>query len=129
MKRILKIVLGIVAINSIIGLGIVGFVSGSIVNKSVNDTNINISDFFKSNISQEDDEQFKENILNNSSDMGHNCANKIKDVLSNFIPEVDYSQMPEIPYPYEEDISDKMKAASSEGLQEGLRLLDETSQH
>ncbi|WP_394884988.1 hypothetical protein [Clostridium butyricum] len=129
MKKILKIVLGIVAINSIIGLGIIGFVSGSVVNKSVNDTNIDIFDLLKSDTSQEDNEQLKENILNNSSDMGHNCADKIKGVLSNFIPKVDYSQMPEIPYPYEEDISDKIQAASDEGLQEGLKLLDETSQH
>ncbi|MBQ3420282.1 MAG: hypothetical protein IJH34_01150 [Romboutsia sp.] len=129
MKKIFKIVLCIVAINSIIGLGIIGFVSGSVVNKSVNDTNIDISDLLKSDISQEDNEKFKENILINSSEMGHNCANKIKSLLSNFVPKVDYSQMPEIPYTYEDDISDKIQAASDEGLQEGLRLLDKTSQH
>lgn len=129
MKKILKITLGIVVINSIIGFGIVGFVSGSVINKSLDETNINISDLFKSDILKEDTEKIKENMLNNSSDMGHNYANKIKSVLSNFIPEVDYSQMPDIPYPYEDDISDKIQAASDEGLQEGLKVLDETSQH
>ena len=128
MKKIFKIGIFAVLINFVISMGIVGYVAISIVGTSFQGTDIGITDLLKPHLSPDKASKLEKNMTNNSSKMGTDFAKKFEGVLSMFVVnKVDYSKIPATPYPYE-DPSDKIKAASDEGVKEGLKILEQTSQ-
>lgn len=124
MKKLFKIVIFIMLLNSAIGLGIIGYAFFSVIDASVKDTGISVVDLI--NLSSDNKNKLEENMLENSSKEGKEFAEKFENILSNFtVKKVDYSKVPATPYPYD-DPSDKIKAASDEGTKDGMKILEES---
>ncbi len=127
MKKLYKVGILAILINSVIGIGIVVYIATSIVSTSFKETDIGIIDVV--NLSTDKANKLEKNMIDNSSKMGINCAKKVEGVLSMFVMNKNNpSEKLDIPYPYG-DPSDKIKAASDEGIKEGLKLLEQTNTH
>lgn len=138
MKRItnrlsFKILSRMIMINLIIYIVIFGWLASSLIIPSLKNTGITFTDLFKSELELEKYNKFEDNIMVQADTLSNLTANKIKNGLRLLFPapNFNYSNMPDIDYPYPsiDEVLKINEQKASEGIKQGLRHLEESEKN
>ena len=129
MKKLTKIFLSIFILNLIMGASFFGWMAQSMVMPVLKESDISIGDLFKKKLEPEKYKILEANINKSSSELGKKSARKVQKILDILLPikEVDYSNMPDVPYPYPSinEVMEMNNQKAQEGFKQGLEALEQ----
>lgn len=128
MKKVAKVILGLILANFIFGVVLISCIVAPFIS-CFHGTGITFSDFFKKDISPEKKQKIEYNISIKSKSMSKTAVNRFQGILDDLFNayKFDYSKTKAAKYPFPDTdtVMKQVNKSAEQGVSEGLKGLDD----